>query len=60
MGLDKIIPNIECNVLSHVKVSHLFYSRMIKKQKTGAIIFTASAVCIFLKLFEIIHEFILK
>lgn len=35
---------MECNVTSHVKIAHLFFTRMMERKLRGAIAFTSSQV----------------
>jgi short-subunit dehydrogenase len=42
--IEKILKNIECNAVSHVKITHHFMSKMVEKHVKGAIVFTGSAV----------------
>jgi short-subunit dehydrogenase len=40
--IDQILRNIECNAISHVKVTHHFMKKMVDKKVKGAIVFTGS------------------
>jgi len=42
--IDQILRNIECNAISHVKVTHHFMKKMVDKKVKGAIVFTGSTV----------------
>jgi len=41
------LANLECNVTSHVKVTHLFYQRMVQKKLKGCFCFTSSQAAFF-------------
>lgn len=37
-----ILNNIECNAISHIRISHYFIKKMIQNHNTGCIVFTSS------------------
>jgi len=45
--LTDLMANVECNVLSHVRVAHLFMKRMIERKLKGSIVFTSSQAAFF-------------
>jgi len=45
--LDAALANLECNVTSHVKLTHLFYNRMVDKKLRGCIGYTSSQAAFF-------------
>jgi short-subunit dehydrogenase len=45
--LPTLLQNIECNVISHVKIAHLFMTRMTEKKLPGCVAFTSSASAFF-------------
>lgn len=44
-SLQKQLDNIECMVLSYVKITDHFYKKMVEKKLVGAIFMTSSQVC---------------
>eukprot|EP00003_Mantamonas_plastica_P029897 TRINITY_DN719_c0_g1_i1.p1 TRINITY_DN719_c0_g1~~TRINITY_DN719_c0_g1_i1.p1 ORF type:complete len:278 (+),score=81.35 TRINITY_DN719_c0_g1_i1:24-836(+) len=47
MDLDRQIGNLECNVMSFVKITHHFVGRMIEEKRKGAVSFTSSGSHLF-------------
>ncbi|EGG14203.1 hypothetical protein DFA_11972 [Cavenderia fasciculata] len=45
--LNKQIANLECNMMSHVKLTHHFVSKMIEKKLKGCVTFTSSQAAFF-------------
>eukprot|EP01133_Synstelium_polycarpum_P016087 gene16087-19143_t len=45
--IEKQLANLECNMMSHVKLTHHFLSRMIEKKLRGCITFTSSQSAFF-------------
>jgi len=41
------LTNLECNVVSHLRVTHHFLSRMVEKKLRGCITFTSSQASFF-------------
>jgi short-subunit dehydrogenase len=42
-AVDEHIANMECNALAAIRITHLFYERMVREGRRGCIAFTSSA-----------------
>jgi len=45
--IDQQVANVECNVMSHIKLTHHFMSKMVEKKLRGCITFTSSQTSFF-------------
>lgn len=43
LDVDGHIANVECNALAAIRITHLFYERMVREKRKGCMAFTSSA-----------------